>query len=110
MSELPEREKSTTLFIVFTVMLDAMGIGLVLPVMPELIRNIADMNMADAAFIGGLMAFTYAAMQFLCGPLLGNLSDAYGRRPVLILSLVCMGLDYFLIAWAPTLTLSLIHI
>ena len=108
MSELPEREKSTTLFIVFTVMLDAMGIGLVLPVMPELLRNITDMNMADAAFIGGLMTFTYASMQFLLGPLLGNLSDAYGRRPVLILSLVCMGLDYFLIAWAPTLTILFI--
>ena len=105
MNQSQARKQSTTLFIVFTVMLDAMGIGLVLPVMPELIRNIAAMNMADAALIGGLLTFSYAAMQFFFGPLLGNLSDAYGRRPVLIVSLVFMGLDYFLMAWAPTLTL-----
>ena len=89
-------------------MLDAMGIGLILPVMPDLIRSIGGINMADAAFIGGLLTFSYAAMQFLFGPLLGNLSDAYGRRPVLIVSLVFMGLDYFLMAWAPTLALLFI--
>ncbi len=97
------KQTQATLFIVFTVMLDAMGIGLIIPVMPNLIREVADVNLADAAFIGGLLTFSFAAMQFLFGPLLGNLSDAYGRRPVLIISLICMGLDYFLMAWAPVL-------
>jgi len=99
------RRQSATLFIIFTVMLDAMGIGLIVPVMPNLIREVSALNMADAAFVGGLLTFSFAAMQFLFGPLLGNLSDAYGRRPVLIVSLVCMGLDYFLMAWAPVLSL-----
>ena len=82
-----------------------MGIGLIIPVMPELIQQVRGASIAEAAYWGGLLTFTYASMQFLCGPLLGNLSDRYGRRPVLILSLVFMGLDYFLMAIAPTLAL-----
>jgi len=89
-------------------MLDAVGIGLILPVWPELIKEVAEVTLADAALWGGLLSFTYAAMQFLCGPLLGNLSDRYGRRPVLIISLIFMGLDYFLLAIAPTLLLLFI--
>lgn len=89
-------------------MLDAMGIGLIMPVMPELIRDISQTSMADAALWGGLLTFSYAAMQFFFGPFLGNLSDRYGRRPVLIVSLIFMGLDYFLMAIAPTLFLLFI--
>jgi len=96
------------LFIVFTVTLDAMGVGLIMPVMPELIREIRGTSISDAALWGGLMSFTYAAMQFLFGPLLGNLSDRFGRRPVLIISLICMGLDYLLLALAPTLVIFFI--
>ena len=97
--------RASSLFIVFTVAIDAMGIGLIIPVMPELIQQVRGASIAEAAYWGGLLTFTYASMQFLCGPLLGNLSDRYGRRPVLILSLVFMGLDYFLMAIAPTLAL-----
>ncbi len=86
-------------------MLDAIGIGLILPVWPDLIKQVGDVSMADAALWGGFLSFTYAAMQFLFGPFLGNLSDRFGRRPVLIVSLVFMGLDYFLMAIAPTLLL-----
>ncbi len=89
-------------------MLDAMGIGLIMPVMPDLIREVSQTSMADAAFWGGLLTFSYAAMQFLFGPFLGNLSDRFGRRPVLIVSLMFMGLDYFLMAIAPTLFLLFI--
>ena len=95
-------------FIVATVTLDAMGIGLIMPVMPDLIRQIQNVDLAQAAFWGGLLSFTYAFMQFMCGPLIGNLSDRFGRRPVLIISLVFMGLDYFLMAIAPTLLLLFI--
>lgn len=86
-------------------MLDAMGIGLILPVMPALLQEVSQTSMADAAFWGGILTASYAAMQFLFGPLLGNLSDRFGRRPVLIISLVFMGFDYFLMAIAPTLFL-----
>ena len=89
-------------------MLDAMGIGLVLPVMPALIQEISSKSMSDAALWGGLLTTSYAAMQFLCGPFLGNLSDRFGRRPVLIVSLVFMGLDYFIMAIAPSLLLLFI--
>ncbi|MEM9049346.1 MAG: TCR/Tet family MFS transporter [Pseudomonadota bacterium] len=88
-----------------TVAIDAMGIGLILPVMPELIRELTGQGISDAAFWGGLLAFSYAAMQVLFGPLLGNLSDRYGRRPVLLLSLLVMGLDYLLMAVAGSLWL-----
>lgn len=99
------QSRAPFIFIIMTVALDAMGIGLILPVMPELIRDLREQGISDAAFWGGLLSFTYAGMQFLCGPLLGNLSDRFGRRPVLITSLVFMGLDYLLMALAPTLFL-----
>lgn len=104
--------RASSLFIVFTVAIDAMGLGLIIPVMPDLIRELRGTSIADAAYWGGLLTFTYASMQFLCGPLLGNLSDRFGRRPVLIVSLLFMGFDYLLMAIAPTLLLllSLIHI
>lgn len=86
-------------------MLDAVGIGLIIPVMPSLINEVSNASISDAAFWGGLLASSYALMQFLFGPFLGNLSDRFGRRPVLIVSLIFMGLDYFLIAIAPSLFL-----
>lgn len=89
-------------------MLDAIGIGLIIPVMPALINEVSSASISDAAWWGGLLGSTYALMQFLCGPLLGNLSDRFGRRPVLIISLFFMGLDYFLIAIAPSLWLLFI--
>jgi DHA1 family tetracycline resistance protein-like MFS transporter len=101
-------KKAPLFFIIITVMLDAMGIGLIMPVMPELIREVSHTSMADAALWGGLLITSYAAMQFLFGPFLGNLSDRFGRRPVLIVSLVFMGLDYFLMAIAPSLWLLFI--
>jgi len=99
------KSRAPLFFIIFTVVLDAMGVGLILPVMPDLLREIGNISMSQAALWGGLLSFTYASMQFLCSPLLGNLSDSYGRRPVLILSLLCMGLNYLLMALTPTLLL-----
>ncbi|MBB5515071.1 DHA1 family tetracycline resistance protein-like MFS transporter [Rubricella aquisinus] len=92
-------------FIIFTVMLDAMGIGLLMPVLPDLISALDGGSLADAARWGGLLAFTYAGMQFLFGPLVGALSDRFGRRPILLISLVGMGLAYVITAFAPYLWL-----
>lgn len=99
------QSRAPFLFIILTVTIDAMGIGLILPVMPELIRDLEGGTISQAALWGGLLSFTYAFMQFLCGPLLGNLSDRFGRRPVLIVSLTALGIDYLLMAWAPVLWL-----
>jgi DHA1 family tetracycline resistance protein-like MFS transporter len=86
-----------------TVMIDAMGIGLIIPVMPDLIREMGGGTLAEAAIWGGILSTTFAVMQFLFGPVMGGLSDRFGRRPVLLLALVVMSLDYILMATATAL-------
>jgi len=93
------------IFILITLILDAIGIGLILPVMPDLIRDIEGVGLSDAAIWGGILATSFAVMQFLCGPLVGNLSDRYGRRPVLLISLATMALDYVVMALAGSIWL-----
>ena len=68
-------------------MLDAMGIGLIVPVMPDLLQEVGGGSLAEAAIWGGILSTTYAVMQFVFGPVIGGLSDRYGRRPILLLSL-----------------------
>lgn len=92
----------TCIFI--TVLLDAIGFGVILPVMPQLIMEVTGEDLSRAAIYGGWLLFLYAMMQFLFSPIMGNLSDRFGRRPVLLLSLLAYGLDYLLMGWAPTLT------
>ncbi len=99
------RDRLPLLVIVLTVMLDAMGIGLILPVMPELIEGLTGAGIATAAAWGGVLSFAYAAAQVLTGPLLGTLSDQFGRRPVLLLSLVAMAVDYVILGFAGNLAL-----
>lgn len=96
------------LFIIATVTLDAMGIGLIMPVMPDLLREVDGGNLGRAAIWGGVLATTFAAMQFLFGPVIGSLSDRYGRKPVLVISLLVMALDYVLMAVAGTVWLLLV--
>lgn len=96
------------LFVLCTVMIDAMGIGLVLPIMPELIVEVQGGSLANAAIWGGVLSTAFATMQFLFGPVLGNLSDAYGRRTVLLVSLFVMALDYVVMAIAGSIWLLLI--
>ncbi|MDA7964649.1 TCR/Tet family MFS transporter [Ruegeria sp.] len=95
------------LFVLATVMIDAMGIGLVLPIMPQLIVEVQGGTLASAAIWGGILSTAFAAMQFLFGPVLGNLSDAYGRRTVLLVSLFVMALDYVVMAVAGSIWLLL---
>jgi len=90
-------------FIIITMMLNSIGIGLILPVMPNLIADLTGGSISSAALWGGILATTYAVMQFFIGPTLGNLSDRYGRRPVLLVSMVAMGLDYILLSLAGTI-------
>lgn len=90
-------------FIVTVVLLDAISFGIVLPVMPQLIMSLADVTLAEASRIGGYLMFTYASVQFFAAPILGNLGDQFGRRPILLYTLAALGADYLLMAAAPTL-------
>ena len=90
------------IFILLTALIDVMGIGLIIPVLPGLVKELAGSEVAGARFIGWLTA-AYALMQFVFAPILGTLSDRYGRRPVLLLSLLGMALDYLVLFFAPSL-------
>lgn len=95
-------------FIIATVALDAIGIGLIFPVMPDLMTSVTHGTLSQAAFWGGIITASFAVMQFLFGPIVGNLSDRFGRRPVLLVSLVITVLDYIVMAMAQTIGLLLI--
>lgn len=96
------------LFILFTVMIDAMGVGLIMPVMPDLIKEVTGGNLANAALWGGVLSAVFALMQFIFGPVIGNLSDRFGRRPVLLIALGVMALDYLVMAVAGSIWLLFI--
>lgn len=89
-------------FIFVTVLVDVIGWGLIIPVIPHLIAGMKHMPVNEASTYGGLLLFVYAFMQFICAPVLGNLSDRFGRRPILLLSLFGFGVDYVFTAFAPT--------
>lgn len=91
-------------FIFVTLFLDILGIGLIVPILPKLVEQLAGGGVAPASHYYGLLAALYGLMQFLCAPLLGSLSDQHGRRPVILTSLLGSGLDYLLLAFAPNLT------
>jgi len=90
--------------IVLTILLlDSIGFGIVLPVLPDLVVHLGQVNLAEATRIAGYMLVAYAGAQFFAGPVLGNLGDRFGRRPILLFSAIAFGLDYLLMAAAPTL-------
>jgi DHA1 family tetracycline resistance protein-like MFS transporter len=82
---------------------DAIGFGIVMPVLPELVTTLGHMDLAAATKVSGWLLAVFAIAQFFAGPVLGNLGDHYGRRPVLIAAMVAFSIDYALMAWAPTL-------
>lgn len=90
-------------FIFVTLFIDITGLGIIIPVLPKLIENLIHGNLSDASRYAGLLTLAYAVMQFLFAPVLGNLSDKYGRRPVLLGSLTGFGIDYLFLAFAPSI-------
>lgn len=99
MSNLP----SSVRFVLFTIVIDAIGFGIIMPVMPTLLMDVGNLDVAAAAQFGGLLSLVYAGFQFLLGPTLGNLSDRFGRRPVLLGSLAGYSVNFALMALAPNL-------
>lgn len=95
---------SKALVVIFvTVLLNSIGFGIIIPVMPQLIMEVSAGGLADAAILNGWLMFSYAIMQFFFAPLMGNLSDRFGRRKVLMLALAVFSIDFFIMAWAPTM-------
>jgi len=98
-----QNRKAATGFIFITILLDVIGFGIIIPVFPKLIMHLTHGNMSTVSQWGGMLSFAYAIMQFGCAPILGNLSDQFGRRPVLLFSLLGFGIDYIFMAFAPTI-------
>lgn len=90
-------------FIFITLLIDVTGLGIIIPVLPNLIQELTGGTLSEASMYGGWLLFAYALMQFVCAPIMGGLSDRYGRRPVLLASLFGFGIDYIFLAFAPTL-------
>jgi DHA1 family tetracycline resistance protein-like MFS transporter len=95
-------KKAAIGFIFITLLIDVMGWGLIIPVMPKLIAQLKHIEINDASAYGAWLLFAYAFTQFLCAPLIGNLSDRFGRRPILLCSLLGFGIDYIFLALAPS--------
>ncbi len=91
------------LFILITIFIDTVGFGIIIPVLPKLIAELSGTRISEAAAYGGWLMFVFALMQFLFAPVIGNLSDRFGRRPVLLLSLTALGVDYLIMGYAPSL-------
>ncbi|WP_343703126.1 TCR/Tet family MFS transporter [Chitinophaga sp.] len=97
------RKNGALTFIFITLLIDFIGFGIIIPVIPKLIEELIGGNISDASIYGGWLTFAYAVVQFVCAPVLGGLSDRYGRRPVLLISMFGMGVDYLFLAFAPTI-------
>ena len=99
-----DNSKTATLgFVALIVFVDMVGVGLIIPVMPSLLEGLTGASIDRTAVIGGWLIFAYAGMQFLFAPIIGGLSDRYGRRPVLLLTVLLLGVDYAIMAMAPDL-------
>lgn len=99
----PAKRGPALIFIFITLLIDVIGLGIIIPVVPKLIEQLIDGNLSEAASYGGWLTSAYAIMQFIFSPILGGLSDQFGRRPVLLFSLFGFELDYILTGFAPTI-------
>jgi DHA1 family tetracycline resistance protein-like MFS transporter len=96
-------QRASVVFVLITVFIDVLGIGLVVPILPKLVQSLLGGAVVEASFVYGLLVSLYAIMQFFCAPVLGALSDRFGRRPVILMALVGLGCDYILLSVAPTI-------
>lgn len=96
--------KSGIFFILITILIDCIGFGIIIPIMPALIKQLTGASLSEASKYGGLLLVAYSVMQFIFSPVLGSLSDQLGRRPILLISLFGLGVDYIFLAFAPTIT------
>ena len=97
------KRNNALIFVFITVLIDVIGLGIIIPVVPKLISQLTGEGLSEASRYGGWLTFSYAIMQFICSPILGGLSDRFGRRPVLLFSLLGLGIDYIFHAMAPTI-------
>lgn len=97
------KAKPATRFVLGTIFIYAVGFGIIMPVLPQLVVDLGGVTLSEAARIGGWLILTYALFQFIFGPFIGNLSDRFGRRPVLLVSLAGFSIDYAVMGFAPTL-------
>jgi DHA1 family tetracycline resistance protein-like MFS transporter len=98
-----KNSKASLGFIFATILIDVIGIGIIIPVIPKLIESLNGVGLSEASKIGGWLIFSYAIMQFFFAPVLGVLSDKFGRKPILLIALFGLGIDYFVHAYAPSL-------
>lgn len=98
------KPKAALIFIFITMLIDVIGIGIIVPVIPKIIEKLIGGNLSQAAMYGGWLMFSYSVMQFIFSPVLGGLSDQYGRRPIILFSLFGFGIDYIFLGFAPTIT------
>lgn len=99
----PKPARTPLTFVLLSVLIDTIGFGIILPVLPQLIMEVSGSGMSEATRVGGYLLLIFAGLQFVCGPLMGNLSDAYGRRPVLLGSMIAFGVNYAMMGFAPSL-------
>src|SRR5205085_11890526 len=95
--------RASVVFVLITLFIDILGMGLVIPILPRLVQSLLGGAIGEASLVYGLLVSIYAVMQFCCAPILGSLSDRFGRRSVILLSCLGLGLDYVFMALAPTL-------
>lgn len=95
--------KSGVFFILVTILIDCIGFGVIIPIMPDLIKSLTGGDISEASRYGGYLLVAYSVMQFISSPVLGSLSDKFGRRPILLVSLFGFGVDYLFLAFAPTI-------
>jgi len=95
--------KKAMFFVLLTVMINSIGFGIMIPVLPDLLKELSGLGNSDAVIHGGYLTLVFAVMQFIFMPIIGALSDRYGRRPVMLFSLFGLSIDYFIMGFAPTL-------